>query len=220
MLENSCEVLVEATMIAGPTQFAKTYTPDDDLALVHASRNGDIAAFDELVRRYDRKLLRIAQNVTHNLEDAEEAVQEAFFKAYQKLDQFQGHARFSTWLVRITLNESFMKLRKQRAITEQSVDGNVYPDSDSERLPPDVADWSPNPEALYRASEFREIIINSLQTLTPALKVVFVLRDIEEYSLSETAEILNLTVTAVKTRVSRARLQLREELSKYFKKPE
>ena len=83
-----------------------------------------------------------------------------------------------------------------------------------------VADWAPSPEALYRASEFREILINSLKRLSSARKVVFVLRDIEEYSLNETAEILNLNVTAVKTRLSRARLQLREELSKYFKKPE
>lgn len=88
------------------------------------------AAFEQLVKRYDSKLLRIARNVTHNSEDAEEAVQEAFFKVHQKLDQFQGHAKFSSWLIRITLNESFMKLRKQRAIREQSIDSNVYSDGD------------------------------------------------------------------------------------------
>jgi RNA polymerase sigma-70 factor (ECF subfamily) len=211
---------MEATMIAGATLPAKTYMPDDDLALVQAVRGGDVAAFEQLVKRYDAKLLRIAQNVTHNSEDAEEAVQEAFLKAYQKIDQFQGHAKFSTWLVRIALNESFMKLRKQRGILEQSIDTNVFSDTDGARLPFDVADWAPNPEAIYGASEFREILINSLKRLTPTLKVVFVLRDIEEYSISETCELLNLTVTAVKTRLSRARLQLREELSKYFKKPE
>src|SRR5882724_13476188 len=117
---------MEAATIEDRTQFAKTYAPDDDLALVHAIRGGDVAAFEQLVKRYDAKLLRIAQNVTHNSEDAEEAVQEAFFKAYQKLDQFQGHAKFSTWLVRIALNESFMKLRKQRRMLEQSTDGNVF----------------------------------------------------------------------------------------------
>ena len=211
---------MEAAMMANATQSAKTYTADDDLALVHATRGGDVAAFEQLVKRYDAKLLRIALNVTHNPEDAEDAVQEAFFKAHQKLDQFQEHAKFSTWLVRITLNESFMKLRKQRGMLGQSADSNVCFESDNARLPFDVADWAPNPEALYRASEFREILINCLQGLTPALKIVFVLRDIEEYSLTETSEILNLTLTAVKTRLSRARLQLREELSKYFKKPE
>ena len=145
---------------------------------------------------------------------------DAFFKAYQKLEQFHGHATFSTWLVRIALNESFTKLRKRRGILEQSVDSNAFSDSDGTRLPFDVADWAPNPEAQYRATELREILISTLQRLTPALKIVFVLRDIEEYSLSETSEILNLSATAVKTRLSRARLQLREELSKYFKQPE
>ena len=209
---------METTMIAVATLPAKTYMPDDDTALLQASRGGDVAAFEQLVKRYDAKLLRIAQKVTQNPEDAEEVVQEAFFKAYQKLDQFQEHAKFSTWLIRITLNESLMKLRKQRAILKQLVDNDV--DADSERRPFDVADWAPNPEMLYRASEFREILITSLQRLSPALKVVFVLRDIEEHSLRETSEILNLTETAVKTRLSRARLQLREELSKYFKQPE
>jgi len=211
---------METTMIAGATLPAHTYMPDDDTALVQASRGGDVAAFEQLVKRYDAKLLRIAQKVTQNPEDAEEAVQEAFFKAYQKLEQFHGHATFSTWLVRIALNESFMKLRKRRGILEQSIDSNVLSDSDSTRLPFDVADWAPNPEAQYRATELREILISTLQRLTPALKIVFVLRDIEEYSLSETSEILNLSATAVKTRLSRARLQLREELSKYFKQPE
>ena len=211
---------METTMIAGATLPAQTYMPDNDTALVQASRGGDVAAFEQLVKRYDAKLLRIAQKVTQNPEDAEAAVQEAFFKAYQKLDQFQGHAKFSTWLIRITLNESLMKLRKQRATLKQLVDNDVDADSDSERHQFDVADWAPNPEMLYRASEFREILITSLQRLSPALKVVFVLRDIEEHSLRETSEILNLTETAVKTRLSRARLQLREDLSKYFKKPE
>lgn len=219
ILEKDYEVLMEAATIEDRTQFAKAYAPDDDLALVHAIRGGDVAAFEQLVKRYDAKLLRIAQNVTHNSEDAEEAVQEAFFKAYQKLDQFQGHAKFSTWLVRIALNESFMKMRKRRGILEQSID-NAFSDSDGARLPFDVADWAPNPEAQYRATELREILVSSLQRLTSALKIVFVLRDIEEYSISETSEILTLSATAVKTRLSRARLQLREELSKHFKQPQ
>jgi RNA polymerase sigma-70 factor (ECF subfamily) len=209
---------METTMIAGATLPAQTYMPEDDTALVQASRGGDVAAFEQLVKRYDAKLLRIAQKVTQNSEDAQEAVQEAFFKAYRNLDKFQGHARFSTWLVRIALNESFMKLRRRRGILEQSIDSNVFSDSASTRLPFDVADWAPNPEAQYRASELREILISTLQRLTPALKIVFVLRDMEEYSISETSEILNLSVTAVKTRLSRARLQLREELSRHFRR--
>jgi len=211
---------VGVAMLEDTMQSATTYALDDDLALVRASRCGEVAAFERLVKRYDSKLLRIAQNVTHDLNDAEDAVQEAFLKAFQKLDQFQELARFSTWLVRITLSESFTKLRKQRARLESSIDSSAYADSETERLPLDVADGSPNPEALYRASELNEILTNSLQRLSPALRIVFVLRDIEEYSINETCEILNLTATAVKTRLSRTRLQLREELSKYFKRPE
>jgi RNA polymerase sigma factor (sigma-70 family) len=85
---------------------------DDDMALVQASKAGDIAAFEKLVNRYDRKLLRVAQNITHNLEDAQDAVQDTFLKAFQKLDQFQANSKFSTWLIRIVLNQSLMVLRK------------------------------------------------------------------------------------------------------------
>src|SRR5260370_4341190 len=107
---------------------------------MHAIRGGDVAAFEQLVKRYDSKLLRIARNVTHNSEDAEEAVQEAFFKGYQKLDQFQGHATFSTWLVRIALNASFIKLRKRRGILKQSIHSNLYSDGDRCTLPLALAD--------------------------------------------------------------------------------
>jgi len=208
---------MEAVTLGSRPQMPNTYTADGDLALVLASRNGDTAAFSELVKRYDRMLLRIAIRVTQDMEDAEEAVQEAFFKAYQRLDQYREHASFSTWLVRIVLNESFMKLRKRKA-TEKFVNYEI--EHDGEALLLDVTDWRPSPETLYRSSEFREILINSLQKLSPALKAVFVLRDMEEYSLAETAELLNLTSTNVRTRLSRARLKLREELSRYFKKPE
>ena len=204
-------------MQAGLEESTRANLPADDLALVHASKKGDVTAFGELVKRYDRKLLRIAQNVIQNQEDAEDAVQEAFLKAYRKLDQFQEQAKFSTWLVRITLNESFMKLRKQRGTMECSIDDNQA-DSIGARLPVEVPDWTAGPEELFSQSELREILIKCLGKLSPALKAVFVLRDMEEYSLTETAQILDLTPTAVKTRASRARLQLREELSKYFKR--
>src|SRR6266852_8165600 len=95
------------------TQLAATLMASDDLTLVHASKSGDVAAFEELVKRYDRKLLRIAQHLTHNREDAEDVVQEAFLKAFQHLDQFREDSKFSTWLIRITLNQSLMKMRKR-----------------------------------------------------------------------------------------------------------
>src|SRR5437899_7740368 len=103
-------------MTPDSAQFAVRTMTDDDLDLVHASKNGDVAAFEQLVKRYDRKLLRIAQSVTHKTEDSQDAVQEAFFKAFQNLGQFREESQFSTWLISITVNRSLMKLRKQRAV--------------------------------------------------------------------------------------------------------
>jgi RNA polymerase sigma-70 factor (ECF subfamily) len=204
-------------MTVDSAQFAVVQSASDDLDLVHASKNGDLAAFGQLVNRYDRKLLRIAQQVTHNREDAQDAVQEAFLKAFQNLGQFREESLFSTWLIRITLNQSFMKLRKQRrAIREVSRDDDFQ--TDENKLPMEVADWAPNPEQLYWAAELRDILANTLNELRPILRTVFVLRDIEGLSTAQTAEVLNLGHAAVKARLWRARLQLREGLNKYFSK--
>jgi RNA polymerase sigma-70 factor, ECF subfamily len=185
---------------------------------VRASKAGDVAAFEELVKRYDSKLLRIAQHVTHNREDAQDAVQEAFLKAFRKLEQFQENSQFSTWLFRITVNESLMKLRKQRRQREVSIDQDFQVGENM--FPREIADLAPNPEERYRARESREILIKTLQQLGPGLRVVFVLRHIEGLSLEQTAKALDLTVSAVKARSWRARLQVRERLNKYFRKTE
>jgi RNA polymerase sigma-70 factor (ECF subfamily) len=203
-------------MAAHSAQFDASSVGSDDLDLVHAAKNGDVAAFEQLVKRYDRKLLRIAQHVTHNREDAQDAVQEAFLKAFQHLGQFRADATFSTWLIRITVNQSLMKLRKQRITKEVSIDHDSQ--SETDVLPMEVADWSPNPEQLYWGSELRDILVNSLNGLRPILRTVFVLRDIEGLSTVQTGQVLDLSQTAVKARLWRARLQLRECLNKYFGK--
>jgi RNA polymerase sigma-70 factor, ECF subfamily len=203
-------------MTADSAQLAVRTVASDDLDLVHASKNGDVAAFEELVKRYDRKLLRIAQHVTHNREDSQDAVQEAFFKAFQNLGQFRGDSQFSTWLIRITVNQSLMKLRKQRATREVSLDEDFQADEDM--LPIEVIDWAPNPEQLYGTSELRDILIKTIEELRPILRAVFVLQDLEGLSTEQTAEVLNLSQSAVKSRLWRARLQLRERLNKYFGK--
>ena len=187
---------------------------DQDLVLVHACKSGNAAAFEELVKRYDTKLFRIAQHITHNREDAQDAVQEAFLKVFRKLTQFQENSKFSTWLTRITVNESLMKLRKQRHNKEFSIDNNF--ESEDHSLTSELADWARNPEELYRGFELRNILRSELQELQPGLRVVFVLRDIEGLSTEETAEVLESTPVAVKARLWRARLKLRERLSKYF----
>src|SRR3989442_3293152 len=203
-------------MTAALAQFAVSAVASDDLELVHASKEGDVSAFEQLVWRYDRKLLRIAQHVTHNREDSQDAVQEAFFKAFQHLGDFREDSQFSTWLIRITVNQALMKLRKRRTTKEVSLDEDFQADGDM--LPREVTDWAPNPEELYRASELRDILIKTLKELRPILRTVFVLRDIEGLSIDQTAEVLNLSLAAVKARLWRARLQLRELLNEYFSK--
>ena len=203
-------------MAAYAAQFEVRTAAADDLDLVHASKNGDVAAFEQLVKRYDGKLLRIAQSVTHNREDSQDAVQEAFLKAYQNLAQFREQSQFSTWLIRITVNQSLMKLRKQRTVREVSLDEEFQGDGDM--LPAEVSDWAPNPEQLYWVSELRHILTRTLEALRSPLRAVFVLRDVEGLSIDQTAVVLGLSQAAVKARLWRARLQLREGLNKYFSK--
>lgn len=193
------------------------HVPDDnhdDMVLVQACKNGDVTAFEQLVKRYDRRLLRIAQHVTHNLEDAQDAVQEAFLKVFRRLTQFQEKSKFSTWLTRITINESLMRLRKLRSIKEVSMDLEFQ--EEDAVSPFEIVDSGQNPEELYQGSEVQHLMRSALQKLQPAVRVVFVLRDVEGFTTEETAEVLELTQSAVKARLWRARLELRERLSKYF----
>ncbi len=190
----------------------------DELALVQAAKGGDISAFEELVRRYDRNVFRIAQHITHNREDAEDVVQDAFLKAYENLGQFQGQSKFYTWLVRIAVNEALMKLRRIKPGRTVSLDEDVKTDEDT--LPREVADWSPNPEQQYNQAELRDILSRTIQGLPTSFRTVFVLRDVEGLSTEETAEALDLSIPAVKSRLLRARLQLRERLNRYFQKRE
>jgi RNA polymerase sigma-70 factor (ECF subfamily) len=188
----------------------------DELVLVRAAKNGDVGAFEELVRRYDRNVFRIAQHITQNREDAEDVVQDAFLKAYGNLGQFQEQSKFYTWLVRIAVNEALMKLRRRRPERMVSLDEDVKTDEDS--IPREVADWSPNPEQQYNQAELKDILTKTINGLPPSFRTVFVLRDVEGLSTEETAEALNLSIPAVKSRLLRARLQLRERLSKYFRR--
>jgi len=187
----------------------------DELALVHAAKAGSLEAFEQLVRRYDRNVFRIAQHITQNREDAEDVVQDAFLKAFQNLEGFQENSKFYTWLVRIAVNEALMKLRRRRPGQMVSLDEDIRTEEDS--VPRDVADWAPNPEQLYDQAELREILQKTVQGLPPSFRTVFVLRDVEGLSTEETAEALELSVPAVKSRLLRARLQLRDRLTKYFK---
>jgi RNA polymerase sigma-70 factor, ECF subfamily len=177
-----------------------------DVALVERAKAGDTAAFEQLVRQYERQIFRVAQHITQNREDAEDITQDAFLKAYEKLDQFQGNSKFSTWLVRIAVNESLMRLRKRKTSKTVSMDEDVQTEDGA--IPRDFAEWRPNPEQNYGQAEL---------SLPPGFRTVFTLRDVENLSTEETAEALGLSIPAVKSRLLRARLQLRERLSRYFR---
>ena len=202
---------------ANPTPAGRpaTRVADDEAALVAAAKKGALDAFDELVRRYERRIFRLARNITQNAEDAEDVMQEAFLKAYQHLDGFQGNSRFYTWLVRIAVNEGLMKLRRRRPEIVP-LDQEIETEDDS--MPREIVDWGPSPEERYRQTELARILDDVIHQLDPDYRVVFLLRDVEQISTEETAELLNLSVPAVKSRLLRARLKLRHKLDKYFRR--
>jgi RNA polymerase sigma-70 factor, ECF subfamily len=188
----------------------------DESVLVAQSREGNTSAFAELVRRYEGKIFRLAQHVTQNREDAEDVLQETFMKAYEHLDQFQGNSKFYTWIVRIAVNQALMKLRRKKTGKTVSLDETI--DTGEDTVVREIAAWEENPEQRFSREELGEILESAIQGLEPPYRSVFVLRDIEELSTEETAEALGLSIPAVKSRLLRARLQLREKLTRQFKR--
>lgn len=191
---------------------------DTEMALVHAAKEGDLGAFEQLLQRNQALVFRIARHITGSREDAEEVSQEAFLKAFQNLERFEGRSRFSTWVTRITVNTALMRLRHHRG--HETVPIREDDAEAAGALHQEVVDWRPDPEQLYSRQELRAILARALAGLPQHYSTVFLLRDVEGFSTAETAEALGLSVTAVKARLLRARLQLREGLSSFFKLPQ
>jgi len=189
---------------------------NEEQALVERARAGDAAAFTTLVEKNERKIYRLAKHITQNDEDAEDVLQESFLKAYSNLDSFQGQSKFYTWLVRIAVNEALMKLRKRKSDRTVSLDEPHETEEDT--VTREIAVWDDDPEKRYSREELRDILEKSVESLKPGFRTVFVLRDIEELSTEETAEALGISVPAVKSRLLRARLQLRERLTRLFRR--
>jgi RNA polymerase sigma-70 factor, ECF subfamily len=196
-----------------PHKLPSSVARDDESLLVAAAKSGDGAAFEELVNRYERKIFRLTMNITRNREDAEDAMQDAFMKAYAHLADFQEDSRFYTWLVRIAANEALMRLRKRRP-NQFSLDEPI--EGDDDLMPREVEDWGPSPEQRYAQSEMHEILNQVIDQLEPDYRAAFVLRDVEELSTEETAAAMGISVAAVKSRLLRARLKLRQKLNRYF----
>jgi RNA polymerase sigma-70 factor, ECF subfamily len=209
----SVELTIQVGIAKGETTRAACMPADPDAMLVAAARSGKPAAFEVLLERYERRIFRLAQNVTQNREDAEEVVQDAFFRAFTHLGSFQGESRFSTWLTRIAINEALIKLRRRRPTVSLDDEGG----SENDSLVRELDDWGPSPEREYSRWELQQILSEAMGQLSPGLRLVTQLRDVEQFSTEETAQILGLSVSAVKSRSRRARLTLREILNHYFR---
>jgi RNA polymerase sigma-70 factor (ECF subfamily) len=184
-----------------------------DADLVTSAQHGETRAFDELVRRYRDKVYRLSFKILRNEDDAAEALQDAFLSAYRGLRNFKAESTFSTWLFRITTNASLMKYRKRRD-NVVSLEQSQNPTEGAEAL--QLPDWSTQPLDELLDSETREVMDEGKAQLDEDLRTVFILRDEEGLSNAEVAEILDLSVAAVKSRLHRARLRLRDRLSRYF----
>jgi len=187
-----------------------------DAELVERLKTGDREAFGALLRRYQGKVYRLAMNMTRSPQDAEEVTQDVFLAVYRKIGDFDGRAAFSTWLYRVASNAALMKLRGRRSEPHLSIEeeGPAFaPDGHFARP---VADWSELPEDRLLSAERRRVLEQAIDALPPDYKAVVVLRDVEGLSNQEVAEILGATVLAVKSRLHRARLALRERLAAYL----
>ncbi len=194
------------------TTFCTTSTiKRSDEALVAATKRGDAQAFEELILRHRPRVLRVAQRITNNREDAEDVVQESLHKAFLHLDAFQEKSRFSTWLTRITMNEAFMVLRRRRGVAE------ALPENPDSGIKSEAfVDPGPNPEESYLRHERTELLTEAINRLGSAIRTTIWLRDLEEKSVEETAEILGASIAAVKARVFQGRRKLRRTLNTGF----
>lgn len=190
------------------------FSDTEDLDLVRRVLAGDRKTFEVLVRRHERRVYRVALAILGNSEDAEEAMQDAFVRAFRHLGQFRHESQFSTWLTRIAVNEAMRKrsARKDTLPLAQSQD-------DAEPfIPRRFEAWEENPEKLYGRRELRAIIEGAIRSLPAAYREVFVLRDVEGMSAEEAAGALGITIPALKSRLLRARLMVRDSLSRKFEK--
>jgi len=186
---------------------------ETDEQLVRKSQEDNERAFGELVSRYESKVYSLALKMVRNPEDAEDVLQDTFLRAYRGIKSFKGNSTFSTWIYRITANSALMRLRK-RQLPTVSID-----DADEREAPINIADWAPGPVEQILNQETQAAMTEAIEALPPEFRQVFVLRDIEELSNAEVAEILDLSVAAVKSRLHRARLKVRNRLATYFTEP-
>jgi RNA polymerase sigma-70 factor (ECF subfamily) len=181
-----------------------------DSELVAATKCGNKEAFEQLVFRYERKVLAVAQRIVNNREDAEDVAQESFHKAFLHLGAFEEKSLFSTWLTRIAMNEAFMVLRRRRRVLEVS---EKTGDDDAKSVAATFVDQTPNPEQSCWQKERAKFLTEAINRLSPKLRTTILMYDIEEHSVNETAQILGMSIAAVKSRLNHGHEKLRERMN-------
>ena len=190
----------------------------DEVQFVERARAGDLEAFEELLGCHQQRVMRVVLSILKEPMDAEEVAQDVFLTVFEKIDHFRGDSSFSTWLHRVAVNAALMRRRKSKADRSVPLD-DVMPSFDERgHLAVDIADWSQQAGDPVLAREAGEVIEAAVEKLDEMYRTVFALRDVQGFSTEETAEILELSVPAVKSRLHRARLFLRRELAEYFEK--
>jgi RNA polymerase sigma-70 factor, ECF subfamily len=208
--------MTSATSMTDFVGFAKPVAADANHArereLMQRVISGETQLFYDLIKPYERAVFRAAISILRNEADAEEVAQEAILKAFKNLSRFRQEAKFSTWLIQITMNEAKMKLRKDHRYLYESID-NGHVAEDGDYLPTDFADWRDIPLEALERRELRDAITEALNSLPEKFRTVLILRDVQQLSIAETAQALGITEENVKTRTSRARLQMRDLLA-------
>ncbi|HKW90216.1 MAG TPA: sigma-70 family RNA polymerase sigma factor [Candidatus Acidoferrales bacterium] len=188
---------------------------EEDIALVERVLAGERRAFEPLVRRHERRIFRVVLAVLGNAEDAEEAMQDTFVKAFRHLGQFRRESKFTTWLTRIAVNEALQKRRARK----EAVSLDETRDVEEPFMPRRHENWQANPEKIYGKQEMRRLIESAIEALPEIYREAFVLRDVEEMSAEEAAEAVGIGVPALKSRLLRARLMVRETLAGWLEEP-
>jgi len=184
---------------------------DPDFEIVVRVRDGETDAFEELVRKHGRRVYRSLLGILGSAEEAEDALQDAFLKAFLHLPNFEGRSRFSTWLVRIAINTGLQRVRSRKEV--DSLD-----EENEEFRPRNIQAWSDTPEEFYSREELRRLVEKEVMKLPVKYRVALMLRDLEELSTEEAAAALGLSIPGLKARVLRGRLMLRESMVPYFSK--
>ncbi len=193
---------------------AKENSKEEDLKLIEEIKKGDFSAFERIVQKYESRIYNHCLKFLNNQEDAEDVLQETFLQVHRSIESFRGEAAFSTWMFKIATNGCLMKLRKKKKTDMVSIDKPL--EFDGSTLQREITDWSKNPALLHSNDEVRGVLKNIMDELPEDKRVVLVLKDVDGFSNIEIGEILGMSVAAVKSRLHRARLIMRDGLSKYF----